>query len=204
MTAILFRGWWVYPIKPAQNGCYFAHKILKCILVNRMFDMLIWMPPKLDNKFSGDGLVPSRQPTMTWMKDDPIAGDRYASVGLKEFIIICKIIFCCNYECPIKLYLLFLHYSTFLFFFHDTCNDSSANIRIFLRSPSLRCRVNHILASDIWNKNKWRIPDSKVHMANMGPTWVLSAPDGPHVGPMNLAIRDESGWVEGGLCFLFV
>ena len=32
-------------------------------------------------------------------------------------------------------------------------------------------------------------PDSKVHGANMGPTWVLSAPDGPHVGPMNLAIR---------------
>ena len=32
-------------------------------------------------------------------------------------------------------------------------------------------------------------PDSKVHRANMGPTWVLSAPDGPHVGPMNLAIR---------------
>ena len=34
------------------------------------------------------------------------------------------------------------------------------------------------------------IPDNKVHGANMGPTWVLSAPDGPHVGPMNLAIRD--------------
>ena len=32
-------------------------------------------------------------------------------------------------------------------------------------------------------------PDSKVHGANMGPTWVLSAPDGPHVGPMNLAIK---------------
>ena len=32
--------------------------------------------------------------------------------------------------------------------------------------------------------------DSKVHGANMGPTWVLSAPDGPRVGPMNLAIRD--------------
>ena len=32
-------------------------------------------------------------------------------------------------------------------------------------------------------------PDSKVHGANMGPTWVLSAPDGPRVGPMNLAIR---------------
>ena len=32
------------------------------------------------------------------------------------------------------------------------------------------------------------VPDSKVHEANMGPTWVLSAPDGPHVGPRNFAI----------------
>ena len=32
-------------------------------------------------------------------------------------------------------------------------------------------------------------PDSKVHGANVGPTWVLSAPDGPHVGPMNIATR---------------
>ena len=33
-----------------------------------------------------------------------------------------------------------------------------------------------------------RYPDSEVHGANMGPTWVLSAPDGPHFGPMNLTI----------------
>ena len=26
-------------------------------------------------------------------------------------------------------------------------------------------------------------PDSKVHVANIGPTWVLSVLDGPHVGP---------------------
>ena len=31
--------------------------------------------------------------------------------------------------------------------------------------------------------------DCKIHGASMGPTWVLSAPYGPHVGPMNLAIR---------------
>ena len=31
-------------------------------------------------------------------------------------------------------------------------------------------------------------PDRKVHGANMGPTWVLSAPDGPHVVPINFAI----------------
>ena len=32
-------------------------------------------------------------------------------------------------------------------------------------------------------------PESKVHGVNIGPTWVLSASDGPHIGPMNLAIR---------------
>ena len=42
-------------------------------------------------------------------------------------------------------------------------------------------------------------PDSKVHGTNMGPTWVLSAPDGPHVGPMNLAIKEDMTMV---LCAL--
>ena len=36
-----------------------------------------------------------------------------------------------------------------------------------------------------------RYPEGKVHGANMGPTWVLSALDGPHVGPINLVIRVE-------------
>ena len=30
----------------------------------------------------------------------------------------------------------------------------------------------------------------------MGPTWVLSGPGGPHVGPMILAIRDVSNCFE--------
>ena len=34
-----------------------------------------------------------------------------------------------------------------------------------------------------------QLPDSMVHGAYMGPNRVLSAPDGPHVGPMNFAIR---------------
>ena len=33
-------------------------------------------------------------------------------------------------------------------------------------------------------------PDSKVHGAYMGPTWVLSAQDGPNVGPLNRVIRE--------------
>ena len=32
-------------------------------------------------------------------------------------------------------------------------------------------------------------PDGKVLGAQVGPTWVLWAPGGPHLGPMNLAIR---------------
>ena len=41
----------------------------------------------------------------------------------------------------------------------------------------------------------WRHdPDNKVHGVNMGHTWDLSAPEGPHVGPMNLAIR-VSLWI---------
>ena len=35
------------------------------------------------------------------------------------------------------------------------------------------------------------VPDNKDHGANMGPTWVLYAPDGPHVGPTNF---DFQGW----------
>ena len=46
-----------------------------------------------------------------------------------------------------------------------------------------------------------RFPDSEVHGANVGPTWVPSTPDGPHVGPMNHAIRfvnsGEWGWWRG-------
>ena len=54
----------------------------------------------------------------------------------------------------------------------------------------------------------WHNPDSKVHGANMGPIWVLSAPDGPHVGPMNLAtwvgfIVFCCGWVLGNFSLIF-
>ena len=40
-----------------------------------------------------------------------------------------------------------------------------------------------------------RVPDSNVHGANTGLTWVLSAPGGPHVGPINLAIRVCFRWI---------
>ena len=41
-------------------------------------------------------------------------------------------------------------------------------------------------------------PDNKVYGANMGPTWVLAAPDGRYVASMKLAIRG------GGSILMFV
>ena len=46
--------------------------------------------------------------------------------------------------------------------------------------------------------------DSKVHGANIGSTWVLSAPDGPYVGPMNLAIREACRLGKGETKSIFL
>ena len=69
----------------------------------------------------------------------------------------------------------------------DILNDSSCSHVCY--SCGL---AYHSCSCDIWNyfNRPHPIPDSKVHGANMGPTWVLLAPDGPHVSPMKLAIRD--------------
>ena len=43
---------------------------------------------------------------------------------------------------------------------------------------------------DIYKNPGWdKLPDSKVHAANMGHIWGRQDPGGPHVGLMNLAIR---------------
>ena len=50
---------------------------------------------------------------------------------------------------------------------------------------TLPVRENRTITRISMNFKKFQ----EVHEANMGPTWDLSAQDGPHVGPMNLAIR---------------
>ena len=64
--------------------------------------------------------------------------------------------------------------------------------------PSRRLRFNLVEISQVkhlsrpaftntlWPDN----PDNKVHGAYMGPTWGRQHPGGPHVGPMNFAIRE--------------
>ena len=70
------------------------------------------------------------------------------------------------------------------------------------RLSTCLCKIYHITPSIflyLWHTNKnyintnhINIPESKFHVANMGPALVLSAPSGPHVGPMSFAIRDTT------------
>ena len=105
------------------------------------------------------------------------------------------------------------------------CSNSIANALELLPSftkPSipLRCLIifrksKNIIAfsvisyhkdgMDCWNSSLWKprihlspqsIPENKVHGDNMGPTWVLLAPGGPHVGPINPAWL-MSWWLQG-------
>ena len=62
----------------------------------------------------------------------------------------------------------------------------------------------HLIASfvsvDHKNNDIYIYPDSNIYGANMGPTWVLSAPDGPHTGPMSLL----SGYVWNASDMIYV
>ena len=86
----------------------------------------------------------------------------------------------------------------------ERCNSNANALELCIScmNPSLPCydmsccvMACSILPYHIFYSILWYLiisiplPDSKVHGANMGPTWVLSSPGGPHVGPMNLAIR---------------
>ena len=71
-------------------------------------------------------------------------------------------------------------------FTKKTLHSSSVRPRYGLSFVCFKCIFGYSSAIVIIHA----IPDSKVHVANMGPTWVLAAPGGPHIGPMNLAIRD--------------
>ena len=46
--------------------------------------------------------------------------------------------------------------------------------------------INNKLVSII--RVSWTYPNSKVHVANMGPIWGRQDPGGPHVGPMDVVI----------------
>ena len=54
-----------------------------------------------------------------------------------------------------------------------------------------QCDANYrsISSAPKYPSDYMSVPDSKVHGAIMGPIWGRQDPGGPHVGPMNFAIR---------------
>ena len=65
----------------------------------------------------------------------------------------------------------------------------SCHVVIMPQNMHVKQTLYHYLTEN--HNANFAIPDSKVHGAYMGPTWGWQDPGGPHVGPMNLAIRDH-------------
>ena len=82
----------------------------------------------------------------------------------------------------IEVIFFLMWYCCLLLFDKCTCFPPCTVATRFSLKHMIYCFRSRLLLYDT--------PDSKIHGANMGPTWVLSAPDGPHVCPMKLAIRD--------------
>ena len=91
--------------------------------------------------------------------------------------------------------------------------DVHFKLTIRVQTALLQCHaildcIDHDLASSLSSYINWiNIPDSKVYGANMGPTWVLSAPDAcwPHEpcyqGSLlhELYVLTDNGWTDWSL-----
>ena len=75
---------------------------------------------------------------------------------------------------------------------YDGCvTDESCFVKQLFWCVYFTCSCNsNVRFERLLIELNYSIPNSKVHGTNMGPTWVLSAPDGPHVGPVNFDIWD--------------
>ena len=80
------------------------------------------------------------------------------------------------------------HYHITLFSYkgiHPSCGTISCPWPIYNNQSGLLDDVINLV-------DLWKVPDSKVHGANMGPTWGRKAPGGPYVGDMNFAIWGDN------------
>ena len=72
--------------------------------------------------------------------------------------------------------------------FVDLCSfcHKTAERGVYVTSPTTDGELHMKPKSPWWSTS---CPDNKSHVTNTGPTWGLSAPRVPYVGPMKLAIR---------------
>ena len=78
---------------------------------------------------------------------------------------------------------------TFIISIEDqVCSHDKSLLRLTSKKTSKLRTTGPYVVNPPMDSPRKRLPDRKVHGVNMGPTWVLSAPGGSHVGHMNLAI----------------
>ena len=71
------------------------------------------------------------------------------------------------------------------------CTNTGDMYQFIGTSKQHLCAEEYICRSNTTRKNILiSVSGISVHGANMGPTWVLFAPAGPHVGPMSIAVRE--------------
>ena len=82
-------------------------------------------------------------------------------------------------------YITYSAWNKCMFWTNVSCGIFTVNPKVWIPPATIRyVSTDNILVS--WAS---MIPDNKVYVAHMGPTWFLSAPGGPHLGPMNLDIK---------------
>ena len=194
-------------LRPKEKGHHSADNIFKYISLNENVPISLQFSPKyfpmvkMTIISSGDGLALHRRQAIIWNNDDPVhwrhkfvtrtqnvknLNEYYANYEINEPRKKATIVLNMPTRNPVGMSWLGMKYWNG---YHLTANWALSQYKD-------RLSVYGIL---IFSVGIPTLPDSKVHGANMGPTWVLSAPDGPHVGHMNLAIRaGKTSWYWDG------
>ena len=174
-NVLIWQGLPINTLRPRQNGRHFADDTFKRIFMNESVRISI----NISLKFVPKCLInntPAWVQIMAWRRPSAshylsqwwlIYWRIYASLGVNELRKMTRWILLFHVE----------YNSSFLLLL------SQANSLSFLSLSKLEFPNVAGFVSRHWGG-----PDSKVHVANTGPTWGRQDPGGPHVGYMNFAI----------------
>ena len=128
-----------------------------------------------------------RQQTIAWSNVGPILWRNMMSLGFRELTESSHFLLCLsNKDKFVTTIIVFIKFRYRRGYWHVQRKITAENIiQYVIIWNEIRSRLD--ISNGLQNtKSSYVIPQI---VKFMGPTWVLSAPDGPHVGPMNLAIR---------------
>ena len=167
-------------LRPRQNGRRFADDIFKCIFLNDNVRISI----KFSLKFVPKGLINNIPALVQISWPTHICVTRPQWVNYTQSFYTFVVNHARNGEVVQSMSCV-----------SNSPRPSDSYMRPYPMLSLIPIMVRHLIDLDMQHKYMLTNAIVQVHGANMGPTWVLAAPDGPHVGPMNLAIKVLS-WME--------